>query len=46
MQLDVSNLYGWAMKNAVGGFKWKKMLKFNEEVIQNYNEDSDKGYLF
>ena len=24
----------------------KNMLKLNEEVIQNYNEDSDKGYIF
>ena len=30
----------------VDGFKWKKnMLKFNEESIRNYDEDSDKGYI-
>ena len=22
------------------------MLKFNEHFIKNYNEDSDKGYIF
>ena len=22
------------------------MLKFNEDFITNYNEDSDKGYIF
>ena len=45
--LDENNLYGWAMsqKLPVNGFKWKKsMLKFNEEIIKNYDEDSDKGY--
>ena len=24
----------------------KKMLKFNEDFIKNYDEDSDKGYIF
>ena len=46
--LDENNLYGWAMsqKLPVDGFKWKKnMLKFNEEFIKNYDEDSDKGYI-
>ena len=46
--LDANNLYGWAMsqKSPVNGFKWKKnMLKFNEDFIKNYNEDSDKGYI-
>ena len=23
----------------------KKMLKFNEDVIKSYEEDSDKGYI-
>ena len=46
--LDDNNLYGWAMskKLPVNGFRWKKdMLKFNEEFIRNYEEDSDKGYI-
>ena len=41
-------MYGWAIsqKLPVDGFKWKKsMLKFNEEFIKNYDEDSDKGYI-
>ena len=43
-----NNLYGWEMpqKLPVSGFKWEKnMLKFNEEFIKNYDEDSDKGYI-
>ena len=46
--LDANNLYGWTMfqKLPVSGFKWKKnMLKFNEEFIKNYDEDSDKGNI-
>ena len=46
--LDANNLYEWAMsqKLPVDGFKWKKnMLKFNEDFIKNYDEDSDKGYI-
>ena len=46
--LDANNLYGWAMshKLPVSGFKWKKnMSKCNEEFINNYDEDSDKGYI-
>ena len=31
----------------VDGFKWKKnMLKFNEDFIKNYDEDSYKRYIF
>ena len=45
--LDENNLYAWAMSQEfpVGGFKWKKMLRFNERFIKNYNEDSNKGYI-
>ena len=33
-------------KVSVDGFKWKQsMLKFYEDFIKNYNEDSDKGYI-
>ena len=47
--LDANNLYGWAMsqKLHVNGFKWKKYVsKFDEDFIKNYNEDSNKGYIF
>ena len=47
--LDANNLYVWAMsqKLPVSDFKWEKdMLKFTKEFIKNYNEDSDKGYIF
>ena len=48
LYLDINNLYGWAMsqKLAVDGFEWEKnMLKFSEEFIKNYDEDSDEGYI-
>ena len=47
--LDANNLYGWAMsqKLPVNGFKWKKYVsKFDEDFIKNYNENSNKGYIF
>ena len=47
--IQMQTIYGWAMsqKLPVDGFKWKKyMLKFNEDFIKNYDEDSDKGYFF
>ena len=46
--LDDNDLYGWAMsqKLPLNGFKWKKnMLKFSEEFIKNYHEDSNKEYV-
>ena len=49
--LDANNLYGWAMsqKLPVRNFKWIEkgdISKFNEDFIKNYNENSDKGYIF
>ena len=47
--LDATNLYGRAIsqKLPVDGIKWKKnILKFNEDFIKNYDEDSDKEYIF
>ena len=42
---DANSLHPWAIsqKLPTGGFKWaQNLLKFNEEVIKNYDEDSDK----
>ena len=47
--LDANNLYGWAMseKLPVNGFKWiKDVTEIDEKFIKNYDEDSDKGYIF
>ena len=46
--LDANDLYGWAMsqKLPVDGFKWvKKLSKFNERFIKDYDENSNKGYF-
>ena len=46
--LDANNLYGWAMsqKLPVNGFKWiNDVTRIDEQFIQNYDEDSDKGYI-
>ena len=48
MYLDANILYGWGMsqKLPVNGFKWaKKLSKFYECFIKNYDENSDKGYI-
>ena len=47
--LDVNNLYGRAMtqKLPLNDFKWiNNVSKINEKFIKNYDEDSDKGYIF
>ena len=49
--LDANNLYGWTMsqKQPVNGFKWIEKddpSNFNENFIKNYDENSDKGYIF
>ena len=47
--LDASNFYGWAMsqKLSVNGFIWYNdySFDFNEDVIKNYNKNSDEGYF-
>ena len=48
--LDANNLYGLVMsqKLPVNGFEWvkqKKLSKFNEDFIKNYDENSNKGYF-
>ena len=48
MYLDANNLYEWAIsqKLPVNGFKWiKRLSKFDELFIKNYDENSDKGYI-
>ena len=45
--LDANNLYGWAMskKLPVNGFKWTDNDEINEDIIKNYNENDNKGYI-
>ena len=48
--LDANNLQGWAMsqKLPVDNFKWIEkddLLKFDENFIKNYDENSDKGNI-
>ena len=48
MYLDANNLYGCAMsqKLPVNDFEWvKKLSKFDERFIKNYDENGDKGYF-
>ena len=36
-----------SQKLPVNGFKWiKKLSKFNKDFIKNYDENSNKGYIF
>ena len=49
--LEANDLYGWAMsqKVPVRNFKLTEkgnISKFNEAFIKNYDENSDKGYIF
>ena len=47
--VDPNNLYEWAMpkKLPVADFKWVDGLSiFTEEFSKNYDENSDRGYLF
>ena len=48
MYLDAKNLYELAMsqKLPVSGFKWvKKLSRFNEIFIRNYDENIDEKLL-
>ena len=48
MYLDANNLYGWAMsqKLPVNDFQWvEELSQFKEDFIQNYDENSNKGYF-
>ena len=45
---DVNNLYVWTMsqKLQVNNFEWiEDTSQFNEDLIKNYNEESDEGYF-
>ena len=45
---DVSNIYGWAIlqKLPANNFEWiKETSQFNEDILKNYNEESDEGYF-
>ena len=47
--VDANNLYAWSMckKLPVSGFKYIDDISiFTEDFIKNYDEDSDKGYIF
>ena len=48
MYWDANNLYGWWMsqKLPVHNFKWEKTSKFDGSFMKNYNENSEKGYMF
>ena len=48
MYLDANKFYGRGMsqKLPANDFKWvKKLSKFEEHFIKNYDENSDKGYF-
>ena len=48
MYLEANNLYGWGMsqKLPVNAFKWiKKLSKFNEDFIKNYDGNCNKEYI-
>lgn len=49
MHWDVCDLYEQAMQQKLpeNGFKWRNdTFNFYEDLTQNYNESSDKGYIF
>ena len=50
MNLGANNFHGWTMSQnlmSVNDFTYEKNLsKFDKDFIKNYDEDSDKGYIF
>ena len=49
LNLDINNLYGWAMcqKLSVSAFKWvRNVSKIDKDFIKNYDEDGHIGYFF
>ena len=48
MYLHADNLYGWevSQKLPMNCFKWvKKLCKFNQCFIKDYDENSNRGYF-
>ena len=47
MYLDANNLYGWAMSQYLptGNFKWLSNKKINNLNLNEYKEDSDRGFI-
>ena len=48
MYLDANNLYRWEISKTllVNSFKWEiDLLRFNEDFIKTYNENSDVEYF-
>ena len=45
--LDANNLYGYAMckKWPLSAYKWANVEDFDSDLIKNYDDNSDKGYL-
>ena len=46
--LDANNLYGWTISQKLPANSFKRvedLSQFNENVIKNYNENSDIGYF-
>ena len=46
---DVDNLYGWEMPQKLpkNNFEWiEEIFQFNDDLIKNYNEESNERYLF
>ena len=44
----INGLYGWKISQMLplAGFKWfENTSQFKKDFIENYNEDSDKGYF-
>ena len=47
--LDANNLYGWPMCKKLPASDFKRiddLSTFTEGLIKNYDESSDKGYIF
>ena len=45
--LDANNLYGYVMNRTLplNGYKWADRTIFTDDLIKNYDNKGDKGYL-